>query len=143
LLACHGTQHICPRIDPRFIYGELRLSRLNKIYFLYQTPLRRYMSKWQQYGTFFRDNLALLTSSIVYIAIVLTAMQVGLATDMLRGNNAFQSASYGFALFSILGPLVAFGLVMAVFAYMFVDNLLFAVKDRNRRLAYIIGQDSI
>jgi len=64
-------------------------------------------------------------------------MHVSLATDMLRGNNAFQSASYRFAVFSILSPLIAFGLIMDVISYMFVENLLFAVRDRNERLAYI------
>lgn len=34
------TEHIYARIDPRFIYGELRLSLLNKIYYLSRTPLR-------------------------------------------------------------------------------------------------------
>jgi hypothetical protein len=38
------------------------------------------MLHWQQYGTFFQENFALLASAIVYIAIVLNAMQVGLAT---------------------------------------------------------------
>jgi hypothetical protein len=34
-------------------------------------------------------------------------MQVGLATKSLADNDAFQSASYGFTVFSILGPLPA------------------------------------
>ncbi|KAF9872598.1 putative peptidase C14 [Colletotrichum karsti] len=66
------------------------------------TPLRGYMSRWNQYGSFFHDNFALLASSTVYIAIVLTAMQVGLATEALQDNAAFQSASYGFTVFSII-----------------------------------------
>ncbi|UNI16724.1 hypothetical protein JDV02_003136 [Purpureocillium takamizusanense] len=49
------TQRICPHIDRRFYHGELRLSRLNKIYFL-QDPLRGYMPTWDRYGPFFRDN---------------------------------------------------------------------------------------
>jgi hypothetical protein len=28
------TEHIYEKVDPRFIYGELRLSRLNKIYLI-------------------------------------------------------------------------------------------------------------
>ncbi|KAF6822842.1 hypothetical protein CMUS01_10930 [Colletotrichum musicola] len=102
-----SPEYIYPLIDPRFHYGELRLSRLNKIYLLWKTPFRGYVSRWNQYGSFFQDNLAWLASSTVYIAVVLTAMQVGLATDALGKNKAFQSASYGFTVFSILGPLVA------------------------------------
>ncbi|KAJ0362696.1 hypothetical protein COL26b_013263 [Colletotrichum chrysophilum] len=83
-------------VDRRFHYGELRLSRLNKIYFFWKTPLHGYMSRWNQYDSFFHDNFALLASSTIYIAVVLTAMQVGLATEALQNNEAFQSASYGF-----------------------------------------------
>jgi len=132
------TEHIYPNIDRRFIYGELRLSRLNKIYCFSQAPfLRGYMSHWHQYGTFFRDNLAWLASATVYAAIVLTAMQVGLATTSLAGNDAFQSASYGFAVFSILSPLVAAGLILLAFCYMFVENWIATVAYRKKRLLHI------
>ncbi|GAB1311990.1 hypothetical protein MFIFM68171_02200 [Madurella fahalii] len=49
-------------------------------------------------------------------------MQVGLATERLQGNTAFQQASYGFTIFAILGPLCAFGLVV-------LDALFHLVKD--------------
>jgi len=39
-----GTAHIYPNTNPCFVSGELRLSRLNKIYFVSQTSLRGYMS---------------------------------------------------------------------------------------------------
>lgn len=52
-------EHIYQKIDARFIYGELRLSRLNKIYRLSQRPfLQGYMSHWHQYGSFFQVNFA-------------------------------------------------------------------------------------
>jgi hypothetical protein len=45
------------KVDARFIYGELRLSRLNKIYMLARLPfLRGYLPHWQQYGTYFRPG---------------------------------------------------------------------------------------
>ncbi|EJP69816.1 uncharacterized protein BBA_00685 [Beauveria bassiana ARSEF 2860] len=65
------TEHIYPHIDPRFVHGELRLSRLNKIYALARTLMHGYMAR------------------IVYIAIVLTAMQVGLAAKSLGHNKTF------------------------------------------------------
>ncbi|KDN59866.1 hypothetical protein CSUB01_11035 [Colletotrichum sublineola] len=117
-----GTSPIYPWIDPRFYYGELRLSWLNKIYFFRKTPLRGYMSRWNQYSSFLQDNLAWLARSTIYIAVVLTAMQVGLAIEVLQGNQAFQSASYGFTIFSIVGPLAATGLVMIVFGYIFIGS---------------------
>ncbi|KAF6823369.1 hypothetical protein CPLU01_11450 [Colletotrichum plurivorum] len=116
------TSPIYPRIDRRFYYGELRLSRLNKIYYYWKTPLRGYLSRWNQYGSFFYDNFALLAGSTVYIAVVLSAMQVGLATNVLQQNETFQAVSYGFTVFSILGPLAAAGLFMVVFCYLFVGN---------------------
>ncbi|KAH7115652.1 hypothetical protein EDB81DRAFT_600240, partial [Dactylonectria macrodidyma] len=112
--------------------GELRLSRLNKIYALSQTP-RGYMSRWNQYGTFFHDNFAWLASVTFYIVIVLTAMQVGLATESLARSDAFQSASYGFVVFSILGPLVAASLIMLAFCCIFIYNWIQAVHCRERR----------
>ncbi|KAH8889911.1 hypothetical protein GQ53DRAFT_621603, partial [Thozetella sp. PMI_491] len=64
-----------------------------------------------QYSAFFRDHFAWLASAVVYIAIVLAAMQVGLATKTLADDEAFQSASRGFAAFSIVAPLAGVGLV--------------------------------
>ncbi|KAJ3488537.1 hypothetical protein NLG97_g6182 [Lecanicillium saksenae] len=116
------TEHIYHYIDRRFVHGELRLSRLNKIYALTQTPMRGYMAHWNQYGAFFHDHFTWLASVTVFIAVVLTAMQVGLATEALGHNNAFQSASYGFTVFSILGPLIAVALVVLRFIGIFVWN---------------------
>lgn len=71
------------------------------------------MPRWYRHGGFFRDNFAWLASATVYIAIVLTAMQLGLATDALEENAFFHSASYGFTVFAIVGPLAAAGLIIA------------------------------
>ncbi|KAL6406192.1 hypothetical protein AUP68_10360 [Ilyonectria robusta] len=128
------TEHIYPHIDPRFHYGELRLSRLSKIYRLRRNLLHGYMPRWNQYSDFIRDNFALLASSTVYIAIVLTAMQVGLGTK-LRDNDAFLAASYGFTVFSILGPLIAAALIVLAFFSVFVYNWVLTVNYRKRRLA--------
>ncbi|PHH87914.1 hypothetical protein CDD83_8243 [Cordyceps sp. RAO-2017] len=128
------THDMRANIDRRFYHGELRLSRLNKIYSLYQTPLRAYASSWDSYGAFFRDNFTFLASATVYIAVVLTAMQVGLATKALGGNDAFQSASSVFTVFAILGPLIAASAIVLVFCLMFVSNLAYAVTAKRRRL---------
>ncbi|KAM7209827.1 hypothetical protein V8F06_014790 [Rhypophila decipiens] len=63
-----------------------------------------------------------MAAATVFVALVLTAMQVGLATERLQGNAAFQQASYGFTIFAILGPLCVFGLVV-------LDALFHLVKD--------------
>lgn len=133
-----GTEHIYPKIDARFFYGELRLSRLNKIYYFSRRPLLRgYMANWNQYGTFFQDNFGWLASATVYVAIVLAAMQVGLATKALANNDTFQSASHRFTVFSILGPLAASGLIILFFCYFFGDNWVVTLAYRKRRLRSI------
>lgn len=88
---------------------------------------------WQRYRAYFQDNLAWLASATIYIAVALTAMQVGLATS-LAGKNAFQSAWYGLTIFSLGGPLVAAALIVLVLMCMFVYNWVEAVRYKNIRL---------
>jgi hypothetical protein len=133
------TKHIHSKIDVRFHYGELRLGRLNKLQLLASGT--NYMSSWSRYGDFFSENFTWLASTTVYIAVVLTAMQVGLATTSLAENEAFQSASYGFTIFSILGPLAGSGLILAIFVHMFISNWRFADSFGKRRTAYIKTQN--
>ncbi|KAF5581271.1 hypothetical protein FPCIR_10264 [Fusarium pseudocircinatum] len=102
--------HKDENIHPRFLRAELRLSRINTISRLISIPsFNPYYREWRNYEDFFKDNLSWLAASTVFIALVLTAMQVGLATDRLQGNESFQRASYGFTVLSILGPLCALG----------------------------------
>ncbi|KAL2856732.1 hypothetical protein BJX68DRAFT_253143 [Aspergillus pseudodeflectus] len=93
-------------INQRYWFGELRLSRLNKIYFFLLGKWRMYKFPYQSFSELFHDYFALLAGTTIYIALVLTAMQVGLGTDRLKRNTIFQNASYGFTVFSILGPLI-------------------------------------
>ena len=132
-----GTDHIYPNIDPRFYYRELRPSRLNKICRLWRTPPRGYISHWNRYGAFFRDHFAWLAGTTVYLVVVLTAIQVGLATESLEDNDAFQSSSYGFTVFSILGPLVCAGLIVLAFFYIFVHNWIATAAYQKMRLRHI------
>ncbi|KAJ3494230.1 hypothetical protein NLG97_g4214 [Lecanicillium saksenae] len=127
------TEHIYPRIDRRFVHRELRLSRLNKIYALARTPMRGYMARWDRYGAFFHDHSAWLASATVYIAIGLTAMHVGLATESLGHNHAFQSASYGFTIFSILGPLLAASVIVLQFCGIFIRKSVRAIHQKKSR----------
>ncbi|KAK0752900.1 hypothetical protein B0T18DRAFT_313080, partial [Schizothecium vesticola] len=82
------------------------------------------------YSSLFHDNLAWIATAAVFMALVLTAMQVGLATEQLQGNATFQQASYGFA---ILGPLCAFRLVALSALFNLVNDLPLLIRgDRNR-----------
>jgi hypothetical protein len=60
----------------------------------------------------------------VYITIVLTAMQVGLATHRLCNDDRFQNASYGFTIFSILTPLIMTIAIAVTLFGLFLINLL-------------------
>jgi hypothetical protein len=64
-------------------------------------------------------------------------MQVGRATKSLADNDAFQSASYGFTVFSILGPLLIAGLIVLVFCFTFVNNWILAANYKKRRFNII------
>ncbi|KAK2731925.1 hypothetical protein CKAH01_08797 [Colletotrichum kahawae] len=108
-----NTKHTDGQIHERFIYGELCRSRLNTLLFI-RSNFREstYVPRWYRHGEFFRNNSAWLASATVYITIVLTAMQLGLATKALAENAFFHSASYGFTVFSIVAPLAAAGLII-------------------------------
>lgn len=132
-ISCDRLEHI----NPRYLYGELRLDRLNTIYRWCSATtnftifIRGYNYTYTSYLNFFQKNTAWLLVTIVYITIVLTAMQVGLATEQLAKNTRFNRASYGFTVFSILGPLIVVVAVTAVIMYLVLFNLAYAL-DRRR-----------
>ncbi|KAL1627494.1 hypothetical protein SLS54_002419 [Diplodia seriata] len=119
----HRPRQIYEAINVRFHYGELRLGRLNKIYRLRKLHVRGYLFGYTLKSDFFEDNFTRLASVLGYIVIVLTAMQVGLGTDRLGRSQLFQDASYGFTVFSIIAPLIAVALVLAVFVYLVLWNI--------------------
>jgi hypothetical protein len=95
-------------INPRYWYGELRLARLNMIYRIKNRSLWRAYSQVDHpsvYGSFLQDHFGSLAAALAFVAIVLTAMQVGLETEALQQSWAFQEASYVFTVFSILAPI--------------------------------------
>ncbi|KAJ5385612.1 hypothetical protein N7517_003523 [Penicillium concentricum] len=82
-------------INSRYLFGELRLSRLNQMYAIrYANVLSAYNFTYQTYSQLFYDHLTTLTAATIYVALALTAMQVGLATDRLALNAPFQNASF-------------------------------------------------
>ncbi|KAI1801402.1 hypothetical protein F4811DRAFT_555911 [Daldinia bambusicola] len=127
--------HAYASVNPRYWYGELRLSRLNKIYRIRKGSILRGYSKIAAhtvYGDLIRDNFAALATILGYVVIVLTAMQVGLGVDRLQQDEAFQNASYGFTVFSIIAPLAAgmgiFFLVLIVFVSNWIVTKDYEVK---------------
>lgn len=116
--------------NDRYRYGELSLSRLNKIsFFIHGSFLRGYRVKERTSPEVFREHLRPITAMTVYIALVLTAMQVGLGTEKLQSNEVFQKVSYGFTVFAIVGPLalvfINFVFILGQLFFAFVENLKF------------------
>ncbi|KAI8648635.1 hypothetical protein NCS57_01475100 [Fusarium keratoplasticum] len=94
-------------ISQRYLYGELRMSRINYIYKLIPSlwfrdnPMRGFMptSMWNK--SFLERNIARLLGIFVFFSLILSAMQVGLATSQLQENVSFVNASYGFVVTSL------------------------------------------
>ena len=125
-------------VNRRYHYGELRLSRLNWIYRISSKKpsltrvVRGYMYEYNQYSDFARRNFAWVIVVFVYISIVLTAMQVGLATDRLGKSELFQNASYGFTVLSILTPLVILMIIVLNLFGLSIFNILATVCFKRR-----------
>ena len=120
-------------VNPRFYYGELRVGRLNWIYRVARRQPRGYFSGCTTYGAFVRDNVNSFIALFAYATIVLSAMQVGLATPWLVDDYAFGMASYVFAIFAILAPLSAIAALFGILGILFTLNLLRTVKIRTKR----------
>ncbi|OQE21744.1 hypothetical protein PENSTE_c011G10310 [Penicillium steckii] len=89
-------------VHPRFLRAELRLARLDTIHRLLVTPpFYPYLRRYWDYSSLFRAIITLLATATIFVALILTAMQVGLATDQLKESQSFMAASYGFTVFAI------------------------------------------
>lgn len=120
-----GYYPIHENIAVRFIYGELRLNRLNMIYIVTKPLTLGFMQMWSSYSDFVVNNSSWIIGGTAWIVVVLSAMQVALGTDMGTGeeNPSLQRASYGFAIFSMLGPLAAFALLFLYLLVILIWNL--------------------
>ena len=132
-------------INPRYRYGELEIARLNWLYRFCSNTLsleyliRGYMYGYTGYSTWFKRNTAWLAGSLVYIALVLTAMQVGMLTDRLQGNTSFQAVCVGFTVFAILAPLLGVSLVLLIIVLVFLFNLVDRLKHTKNHVASLPG----
>ncbi|KAF2235899.1 hypothetical protein EV356DRAFT_89339 [Viridothelium virens] len=84
------------QVDRRYRYGELRLNRLNSLYrvipavFSISNLIRGggFMSSSTWQSSLFRRNFAWLLTVLVYLTVILSALQVGLATDLLKESSS-------------------------------------------------------
>ena len=80
--------------SPRFLYGELRLHRIDFLYcFLPRYRLKHlfysYIHGNATYQGFIGRNFAWLLIAFIYITVLLTAMQLGISTNQLQDDAAF------------------------------------------------------
>jgi hypothetical protein len=113
----------------RYQFGELDIRKLNLIYRLVPDLYFRYLSSGYHFGNyqfdaFFRRNFSWLLVAFAYTTVILTAMQLGLATNNLRDSNAFNWASYIFSVFSITVPAVAMGVIGFLFSFLTMSSIL-------------------
>lgn len=136
-LSCTINVDTREAVSPRYMYGELRLDRLNQIYRLSPAILfsqdhaliRGYHYRYHRYSSFLEKNFSWLIVVFAYITIVLSAMQVGLASTRLGSSPAFQHAAYGFAVFAIVVPVTLVGVVIALFLLLFISNGLATLRN--------------
>lgn len=119
------SDDILTHIPHRYVYGELRLDRLEKIYrYLRGDLLHGYSSLTgsSRYVNWFRKNIAVIGASTVYLVVVLSAMSLGRTTKALKDNEAFERACYGFAVFAILLPLIGICIVLGMLIFIVVGH---------------------
>jgi hypothetical protein len=126
-------QSLCG-VSPRYQYGELRLSRLNKIYcvtrFTWRDFVRGYMTTSTWYQDFFARNFAWLLAVFAVMSVALSAMQVVLVTA--KAGRAFENASYGFAIASLFLAAGTASAVLLIWAVLFVYHLVSAHMNNRR-----------
>ena len=108
----------------RYTYSELRLARLNWIYRLSQGKL--------MHGYYRQDSRDWLVGTLVYVTIVLTAMQVVLGTDRLSNNEGFQRASYGFTVSSIIAPVLILAAYVGIVAVVALSNVVYMLWEKRK-----------
>jgi hypothetical protein len=126
---------ILEKMDRRFRLGELSLIRLSRAWrwtnYCYGPS---YMPSYHCHTTFLEDWLGTLVTTTAFIVVILTGMQVGLATDLLGKSSSFQFASWSFCLFSIVAPPVAVAAVLfKFFLYSFFDLFEECMSENQRK----------
>lgn len=120
-------------INKRYIYGQLRRTRLNLVYrFICHEWARGYYYVYTEYQSLFQANFAWLLLAFAYVTVVLSAMQVGLATPLGQAQTGFGRASYGFAISSLVAVGSVVGLMGFLFVGLFLNNLVFALHKRSK-----------
>jgi hypothetical protein len=132
-------------VHRRFHYGELRLNRLDHIYRVLcplrgQQSIRGYGGLLPpSYSDFFRERFRWIIIVFAFSTTVLSALQVGLATDTLGSSKVLQDTSLAVVVMCFVGLAVIVAVVSALYAGLFVFFLVTslsntAVRTQKRRI---------
>jgi hypothetical protein len=125
-------------VNRRYEYGELRLSRLNAIYrilppsYSSRNLIRGYQSRSTWYKAFIDRHFKWMLAVFAILSVVLSALQVGLATTTLQGKRLFQNTSYRFTITSLVAVAAGLIAVFLVWLSLFCYHLLVTwLNDRD------------
>jgi hypothetical protein len=117
-------------VNQRYRYGELRLSRLNVIYRLtppaysLKNSIRGFRAGSTWCNAFFGRHFRWMLAVFATLSVLLSALQVGLATSELQNNGSFQRASYGFTIAALVAVLASAATFFVVWLGLFWYHLL-------------------
>ncbi|KAH8593095.1 hypothetical protein B0O99DRAFT_662830 [Bisporella sp. PMI_857] len=110
-------------VHDRYKFVKLRLRRLNTLYRVTNLSLdnfvRGYMPSSTWYKAFFSRNFVWLLAAFVYVTVIISALQVGLATERLQESREFQEASYGFTIAPIIAVMGTAAVILSVWLVLF------------------------
>ncbi|KAF2735268.1 hypothetical protein EJ04DRAFT_534314 [Polyplosphaeria fusca] len=134
-------------VSQRYRYGELRLTRLDTIYRLAPPTyslhnfIWGYQSRPTWYQAFFGRNFRWMLAGFASLAVLMAALQVGLATMALQGNAPFQRVSYGLTIACLVAVAASIAVVTFVWLGLFIYHLLATWKnDRAVRRKRCVSQ---
>jgi len=111
-------------ISDRYIYGELRRRRLNLVYRLVCGEwIRGYHHIPTEYSSWFQQNFAWLLLVFAYATVLLSAMQVVLATDQGQSVAALRNSSYGISVAILIAVAAAVAGVGTTSAILIAYNI--------------------
>lgn len=111
-------------VNERYHYGELRLKRLDIIYRLTGRGLS-YFTVHRTYKTYFAQYFSVFGTVVVFVAVILAAMQVLVVIPKIPETVA--TTSYRFSVAVLMGVCLCFGFVTLWFLVMVLYNLYLAL----------------
>ncbi|CAI6337316.1 unnamed protein product [Periconia digitata] len=122
----HIDLNALDKVNKRFHFGELRLSRINSIFRIRYAPthfVRGYLYGYNRYVVYFQRRFGWILIVFVFFSLVLAAMQVGASVEPLQSNQDFIRSCYVFVVFSMLAVAAILGAVGLMFMCIYIYNM--------------------